>query len=194
MIAVITPDLASGLGVGWVVAGVGVALVLHRRGQPAATALAALVVWPVLLPLVWASPAVAAGGPNAGRIEATAAAVRATLREAGGADEALLAALGGLVRALHEADARVGRVDALLAAPSIVEDHPGVQRARTQLVDGRRRALDEIDAVLAELVQLQLQVGLQALAGAPRDLSDRIASLEGRIRALHEVDALGGRR
>jgi hypothetical protein len=188
VIAVVTPDLATGLALGWVAVGVALAVALHRRGQPGATALAALVVWPVLLPLLWSAAGSGAGGPNAARIDATLAALRGTLvADGGGEVDGGLTALAG---ALHEADARIAKVEALLAASTPADDHPGVQRARAELAAGRDRATAEIDAVLAEIVQIHLHVGLRALAGAPGDLSLRIANLEARIRALHEVEAL----
>jgi hypothetical protein len=182
------PDLTSLLLLSWLVVGLGVGAALHHRGQPTATSLSALVVWPVLLPLLWNGTTGRAMGPNAARIESIVGLLSETLvNDPSGEMYAGLTALG---RALHEADARIATVERLLASPTPADDHPRVRRARAELLAGRDRATLELNAVLAEMVELHLDVGLRELAVGPADLSLQIRSLEGRVRALYEVESL----
>lgn len=153
---------------GWMLVGGGVGLALHRRGHPLPTALAASVAWPMLLDLFGETP----GGPFAARI----AAVLAPLRGLVAAEE-----IESLRASLRAADAWVARADALL------EPTPAGDPAWEPLRAARVRAVGEMEAVLAEIVRLRVQVGLmdlQADAGAARA---RLGELRARVRVLEEI-------
>lgn len=168
----------------WLLIGVGTALVLARRGQPAATALSALVAWPVLLPLL--GDAGDAGGRNAGpfatRIDTCFAALRSALADPSASDIVTSEELVSLERALRRADGRIGMVDRLLSEEALRADP-----LATQLDRARGLAADEIESVLRGVVQLRVQVGLVALAGDTLPVRERMRELGARVRALEEI-------
>lgn len=176
------------LGV-WLLVGVGVAAALQRRGEPTATLLAAVPCWPVFLPLFTpGEPRLGEGGPYAPRIAAAFAALAETLREE---PEPVDCDLDGLRGAVRRADRRIARVDRLLAE---AEAHPeaGVQAQVAALRAARLRAAEEIEAVLAEVVRIRIQVGMVALHQEATPVRTRLAELAVRVRALEELNAVEG--
>ena len=177
---------------GYLVVGVGFAAVLSRRGQPPATALSALAVWPLLVPLLQEAPAPAAPsagpGPFAGRIDGALAALIGIAREAD-AESVVDADLGGLRTALQRADERLARVDRVLAA-ELAGDGPRSDGARRQLEalrQARVHAAAEIEGVLDQITELRLQIGLVALTGGDDAVRDQLRALQSRVAALDEV-------
>jgi len=170
------------LAAGWVAVGLAVAGLLLRQGQTTPAALAALVCWPLLLPLLGAARP--AAGPYGVRIDEAVARLDRALREVG---EPLPEDLRALARALHQADARVARYDRLHADAADAEPED-----RARLVEARARAAGELESVLAEVVRMRVQVGLAALAeGAP--VRARLGELSARVGGVDEVAAIGAR-
>lgn len=175
----------SGLGWGlvataWVLVGAGVAGLLLRQGQPGPTALAALACWPLLLPLL--AGVRPSGGPYGTRIDEALDRLDRALREVG---EPLPEDVRALGRALHQADARVARFDRLRLDAADAEPID-----RLALEQARARAAAEVEAVLAEVVRMRVQVGLAALAeGAP--LRARLVELSARVGGVGEAAAIG---
>ncbi len=175
---------------GWLVLGGGVGARLARAGFPAATACSALVAWPALISLLGAAPP-PVGGPYLARIAAAFRALEGALSHPAAANVPWEAEALGLREALEAADQRIVLVDSLLAGAEETED-AAVSGSRAALARAREHAAGEIEAVLAGVVELRLQVGLLALAGDPIPVRDRLRGLRARARALAEVDATVG--
>lgn len=163
----------------WLLVGAFTGAALSRRGQPTATALTALVAWPVLLPLL-GSPSSA--GPFSDRISAAFAALRGALSEPAAASVVSPDELVALEGALRRADARIAMVDRLLQEDALSQDPLSAQLTRA-----RGHAADEVEAVLRGVVQLRVQVGLVALAGDTLPVRDRMRELGARVSALEEL-------
>lgn len=176
-------SLALGLLAGYALAGFAVAAALSRRGAPSGTALSALAVWPLLLPLFGAPAAVGSRpGPMSARIDQVFAALAQVLRQTG-TTELSEGDLERLREALHRADERLALVDGLLAQPA--EDG---SRSWGRLHQARRHAASEIEAVLSELAELRLQIGLLTLSGGG-SVRAQLEALQSRVAALEEVEA-----
>ncbi len=165
--------LAAALAVGWAGAGVVVAALLLRRGHGALLAWTALVAWPVLL-----AAAARAPGPLTAEIDARFAALRVALREA---DVAAPADLAVLHAEMREADAKLARVDRLLAAGPPSE----------AVIEARGRAADDVRAVLAELDALRADLGLALLAGSSVVVGPRLSQLKARVHTARHMAELG---
>jgi hypothetical protein len=160
------------LGGLWLLTGLGVALALSRQGHPTMTVALAVPFWPLLAALLGTPEARAGSDAALDRLERT-------LGEFGEPAD-----LAPLRRALVEAEARVARVDRVLAE----ERGAAPPEALDELVAARNRSAAEIEAVLEEIARLRIRIGLRALDGAP--LRTRLADLAGRVRALDEVAAI----
>lgn len=158
----------------WGVVGAGVGAALASRGQPPLTVVSALLIWPLLAPVLLADAAVE------GRIQTAFARLEGALRQAG---EPVPQDLAPLCASLLASERRLGEVDRLLAEEA---DAPDVEALRA----ARDRAAREIDAVLAEVARVRVQLGLAALAGDAGLARDRIAALLARARALEEMRAI----
>lgn len=176
----------------WLLVGCAVALLLASRGLPETTAIAAVLAWPFLLPLLQpAPPEVATRGPLGGRVDRVVDGVLQALRDADASTPAAEDDLAAMRQALHDADARIGRADQLLAdTEDLSEGVDAEQRALRQARDGAR---DDLEGVLAGLVQLRLQVGRLALAGDTSPVVRQLAELRARVGALGELADLGVR-
>ena len=169
----------------YLVAGIVVAALLARQGQAPGTALAAVVVWPFLLPTLAARPATSPPrqGPCAGRIDRVFDALLQTLEDPA-SDEVPWASQALALRdALHLADARIAFVDRVLADAD-PQDEGGTAGS---LRAARAHAAEEIESVLVAVSQLRLQVGLLALAGDALPVAAQLDALMGRATALLEV-------
>lgn len=180
-VAILAAWLAVGAAVGWR---------LDRAGAPAATAASALVAWPALLPLLGA-PAPAGSGPFAARIRDAFAGLARTLADPAAAEVPWDDDLVALRASLVAADGRVALVDRLLdearGEGAVADDLVALRAARDH-------AATEIEAVLAGVVQLRLQVGLLALEGSDMPVRARLEELRARAAALSEVRAVGRER
>ncbi|MDP2316999.1 MAG: hypothetical protein Q8P41_29165 [Pseudomonadota bacterium] len=165
----------------WLLLGGVTALVLARRGQPAATALSALLAWPVLVPLL-ADAAPRHAGPFATRIDTCFTALRTALADPSATGIVTAEELVSLEHALRRADGRIGMVDRLLAEEALRADPLALQLDRA-----RGLAADEIESVLRGVVQLRVQVGLVALAGDTVPVRERMRELGARVRAMEEI-------
>jgi len=161
-------------------AAIGVALV--HRGQAAATALTAVVLWPVCLPLLTDASPPLPRGPFADRIAVALAALENALTDPAAAQVASTADVAALRTALARADARLAMVDRLLAESGLEDDALSMR-----LASARAHAAGEVESVLRGAIQLRVQVGLVALAGDTLPIRDRLAQLAARARALEEV-------
>ncbi|MEQ1569899.1 MAG: hypothetical protein ABMA64_29970 [Myxococcota bacterium] len=166
--------------------GLAVGATLARRGFPGGTAAAAIAVWPMFVPLLGAAPAPVRAGPFASRIDAVFGAVRQVLAETG-TTEIGTEDLDRLQAALGRADERIAVVDGLLARP-IDASHPA--RSLTRLTEARAHAAAEVEAVIAELAELRLQVGLLTLAGGG-SVRAQLNQLQARVASLEEVARVG---
>lgn len=167
----------------WLAVGLVFATALSRLGHPPPTALAAVIAWPAMVPLLGAveSPS---GGPFSPRIHGAFGALRQAL-----ADPALAGAVddGSLSRvesALRHADARIAAVDRLLADELLAQDPES-----TRLRAARDRAAAEVETVLHQVLTLRVQLGLVALAGDTSAVRAHVAALAAQARALEEVSA-----
>ncbi|MFT4623232.1 MAG: hypothetical protein ACI8PZ_001888 [Myxococcota bacterium] len=180
MAAQVSPTLLTvALALTYLIVGGITGLALGRAGHGSSLAVSALAVWPLLLPLVGAPPAaVTPPGPYSERIGRTFASLRSVLSDPAAVDVPWVADLDGLEESLMVADARLALVDRLLADAG---SEGGPLRA------ARHAAGREIEAVIDEVLELRLQVGLVALAGHALPVRDRLRELVARARALHEV-------
>jgi hypothetical protein len=183
MIAVITAQaLTGGLGVAYLIGGVTVAGLLHRAGRPAGAVWGAVVAWPLLLPMLettTASPS--PRGPLRQRIDAVLDALADTLHDPVASSVPWTADLRGLREALYAADARLALVDRLLV------DADTSSEAGRALQQARVASEAEVGAVLHEVQQLRLQVGLATLAGGGEALTERLRELSARAATLSEL-------
>jgi hypothetical protein len=180
-------QLALALLAAYALAGLAIGTALSRRGQPASTALSALAVWPLLVPLLSSPPPPlpVRSGPLSERIDGVFAALGSVLAETG-TTELSSADLERLRSALHRADERLALVDGLLGQP--IEAGGDVARSVDRLRQARAHAGSEIEAVLAGLVELRLQIGLLTLSGGG-SVREQLKALQSRVAALEEVDA-----
>jgi hypothetical protein len=199
-----TPSLWATLALGYLGVGAAMALHLGRHGHGLGVTSSALACWPLLLGLV--GRAAPSGelrfdpppgmGPNARRIDTCMRALAdglAETLESGGPPLIDGAQLTKLADALHRVDGRIARVDRLLnetgAQRELVRD-ASVEAAIAQLRSAREHAHHELEAVLAGLLQLRLQLGLFALAGESEPVRERLAELEARVAALAELSSV----
>lgn len=167
----------------YLLVGAGIGARLHRDGQPAATALSALVAWPLLVGLAPGQVA-AAAGPFAERIHLALDQLGDALRQPGAASFTTPEEVAALRRSLLAVDARIGMVDHILAEPGVrASADPLIRR----LADARARAAAEVEAVLGGVVQLRVQAGLLALLGDTAPVRDRMHELGARVKAIEEL-------
>jgi hypothetical protein len=173
----------------YVAVGIVIALLLARRRSPAATALTALVCWPLMIPLLRRTVVLPGEGPFADRIAQSLAELRDTLADPAADDVEPPADLEGLVADLHRSDRRLAMVDRLLAhVPA--QPEAGVARSVFALRRARTAAAAELEAVLEGIVQLRLQIGLRSLAGNSVPVRERLADLRARLAAVDELAQL----
>jgi hypothetical protein len=202
------PSLWATLALGYLGLGSVMAWHLSRNGHGLGTATSALACWPLLLGLINRPPPRGSLddlelGPRAelgskrAQIDACMRALAEGLAEtvdADGRSPALIDArqLVSLRAALHRADARIARVDRLLretegARERVVD--AGLDAALARLRGARDHARAELEAVLANLLQLRVQLGLFHLAGESEPVRERLVELESRLTALVELSA-----
>lgn len=203
------PSLWATLMLGYL--GIGAAMAWHfgRRGHGLGTSTAALACWPLLIGLIGRAPpnreldlgTPLEPGPNRARIDACVAGLRHGAHDelgeplAGAPLSSLIgpAQLDNLAKSLHRADHRLARIDRLLhetkSQPHIARD-AGVEAAIARLCHARDHAARELEAVLAGLVSLRIQLGLFALAGESEPVRERLAELEARVAALAELSSI----
>ena len=165
----------------WLALGLVVATALSRQGHPPPTALAALVAWPAMIPLLGSTEAPATG-PFSPRIHAAFSALRASLADPALAGVSEPSTLAAVESALHRADARIAAVDRLLVDEALAADPES-----TRLREARARAAAEVDAVLHQVLTLRVQLGLVALAGDTTSVRAHLGALAAQARALEEV-------
>ena len=141
-----------------------------------------LAAWPLMLPLLQEPPP-AGQGPLASRIEQVLRNLEQTLGDPLAGDVMWTSDLWELRAALLAADARLALVDRLLADTPKGEVDQAVSDLRGARAEGQRA----IEAVLAEVQQLRLQVGMAALAGGREQLQRRLQDLSARATALSEL-------
>ncbi|MEZ4320430.1 MAG: hypothetical protein R3F61_23320 [Myxococcota bacterium] len=181
MIAFAQPGLLELLGASYLVAGGVVVWRLGGRLGWAGT-VGAFAAWPVFLPLL--TGPTERPGPHGARIHEVFAALERTLTDPAAEEVPWSADLGGLREALSRADERIGLVDRLLA-------DAGPAPTGT-LRQAREAAAGELLAVLDEVVQLRLQIGLAALHGNAASVRERLSELLARAEAIDEVTGLHG--
>jgi hypothetical protein len=186
----------AGAAAVYLLLGVGVGLVLLRRGQAPGTALAALPAWPLLLGLLGARPGASPlGGPRSTAIARAFAALDDLLAQQRqqGASAPWAGELGDLRRAMEAADARIAMVDAILADLRGSDDAVAADLAA--LAQARERAAGELDAVLGGVHRLRIQLGLLALSEihdeAAQAVQQRLRELRAQARAIEEISSLG---
>ena len=175
--------LAIGGATAWLAIGLVVGGALLRRGEGAAAALAAVVVWPAMVSLLASPPALPElAGPYGAQITAAFAALRAAAADAALAGVLDPVAITAVEAALRQADLRLAAADRLLADPAVATDD-GAGR----LVTARAHAAEQIEATLRQLVTVRVQLGLVALAGDTGPVRAHLAELGARAGALAEV-------
>ncbi len=186
----------AGAAAVYLLLGVGVGLVLLRRGQAPGTARAALPAWPLLLGLLGARPGASPlGGPRSTAIARAFAALDDLLAQQRqqGASAPWAGELGDLRRAMEAADARIAMVDAILADLRGSDDAVAADLAA--LAQARERAAGELDAVLGGVHRLRIQLGLLALSEihdeAAQAVQQRLRELRAQARAIEEISSLG---
>jgi hypothetical protein len=208
------PSLWATLMLGYL--GVGAAMAWHfgRHGHGLGTSTAALACWPLLIGLVGRAPpsrdldlgAPIEPGPNRARIYACIAGLRqGLLEDLGNAPHGtpLIEAtqIDKLAKSLHRADQRLARIDRLLletqtqrhvtSDPALeYASDPALEAAIAHLRLARDHAARELEAVLAGLVSLRIQLGLFALAGESEPVRERLVELEARVAALAELSSI----
>ncbi len=177
--------------------GVAVGLLLSQAGRSRATALSALACWPLMLSLLGAPVRPAVKGPLARNIAHSFDALAELLRDEAAGDPATAAdwsaPLQALRRDLERADRRLAVADRILAeqprygTATLGQDLRSLQHARD-------RAATELEAVLAGVHQLRIQVGLLALSeirgGPALAVQRRLGELRARVKAIEELSQL----
>jgi hypothetical protein len=199
------PSLWVSLLLGYLGVGAAMAWHLGRRGHQLGTSTMALACWPLLLGLVGREAPVGGveldathhvGGPNRGRIDACIAGLQHALDEQlAGAPLIDAAALLKLRGSLYRADHRIAQVDRLLgeARATALTEHARdvtLEAAIARLSEARNLAAHELEAVLAGLLSLRVQLGLFALAGESEPVRARFGELEARVAALAELSSI----
>ncbi len=169
------------LGGGWLAIGIVTGVALAHRGHPPATTLAAVLAWPVLLPLFEATH-LGTAGPHHAQIVTAFDALTTALADPVASTVVDPASILHLRDALIRADARILAVDRLLADPSLAGDD-AADRLRT----AHAYAVGEVDAALRGVIQLRVQLGLLALLGDTGPARAQLDALAARVRALEEV-------
>jgi len=182
MIAVlIQPGLLELVGVSYLAAGGVVAAKLGDRLGWAGR-IGALAAWPVFLPLL--SGPTGRPGPHGPRIIEVFSALERTLADPAADGVPWTADLSGLRQALTRSDERIALVDRLICDAGSAPTGP--------LKSAREQAATELQAVLDEVVQLRMQIGLAALHGNAESVKQRLSELLDRARAIDEVTGLHG--
>lgn len=207
IVGIARSTITLALVLGYLGAGAAAGVRLARRGHTLGLVASAVIGWPLLAGVLFGSPIAPTrkpiAGPFAARIGLGLASLRASLAEARSESPIELASptqLASLELALRQADERVASVDRLIAeleSGSPDSTHPGRdfehtrQASLVSLRGAREHAADELEQVLAMLLQVRVQIGLNALAGpamvAP--VRERIAELEARVAALTELSS-----
>lgn len=191
------PSLLELLVLAYAAVGVVAAAELHRRGQDAGTVLSAVIAWPVLVSALRPpeptrhAPGAHADGPLGRRIDDALDALEATLRDPATGDIGGVEDTADLRTSLHRTDERLALVDRLLVDGGGVAD-PAVVDGLAALRVARTAAAAEVEAVLAGVLQLRIQIGLVTLAGNDLPVRARLRELRARIGALDEVTKLPG--
>ena len=162
----------------WLVIGAGVGIQLERKGHPSSTAISALVVWPILMSLINTIPT--ATGPFSEAIQRAFQSLNLTIADPLAADVPWSGELASLHQSLIDADARLAMVDRLLSESDDSDASKGLHKAR-------EHAATELQAVLAGLADLRIQIGLYALEGGEQSVQAELGALQARARALSEV-------
>ena len=165
----------------WLTTGGVVGYKLDRAGQPTTTAISAFVAWPILLSLL-SDPHITTG-PYATAIREAFQRLAQTLADPIAGDVPWAGELQSLRDSLISADSRMAMVDRLL-----VDEDPDTESG-DELRAARDHAAQEIEAVLAGLVDLRLQIGLYALEGGEQSVQAELRALQARASALSEVRA-----
>lgn len=208
MLALLTiarSTVALALVLGYLGAGAAASVRLARRGHALGLVASAVIGWPLLAGVLFGPTIVRTrkpiAGPFAARIGHGLASLHASLAEARSESPIELASphqLASLELALRQADERVASVDRLItelesgqdAAPTR-EFERTRQASLASLRGAREHAADELEQVLTMLLQVRVQIGLNALAGpamvAP--VRERLAELEARVAALAELSS-----
>ena len=146
---------------------------LHRKGQPTATALSAVLAWPLLI-----GSTTQGNGPLSSKIMAAFSALESAATETSGLinnEE-----VNALRHHLLLADSRLAIVDRLLQDPQL-------SRSGARLKQARERAAAEISEALEEVIELRIQMGLVTLAGDTGPVRERMTALRAQIHALEEI-------
>ena len=177
------PLVIAGL---YLAVGIGVGVLLARRGAGRAASLVAIGAWPLLLSGLDPGPPTV-HGPLGARIHEVFRALDAALADPAAVGLPVRSDVDGLREALLRADQRLGLADRLLR--EVTDADPDVARSRGTLADARAHAAAEIEAVLSGVVQVRLQIGLLALAGDAGGVAERLRQLRARVTAIEEVEA-----
>jgi hypothetical protein len=210
MVWIARSTITLALVLGYLGAGAAAGVRLARRGHALGLVASALIAWPLLTGVLFGSPIPRTArkpiaGPFATRIGLGLASLRASLAEAHAESPIELASptqLASLELALRQADERVASVDRLIvelesASASPTHEFEGArQTSLASLRGAREHAADELEQVLAMLLQVRVQIGLNALTGpgtvAP--VRERLAELEARVAALTELSSFDASR
>jgi hypothetical protein len=177
----------------YLLAGLAVAMLLARQGQPLGTVLGACLAWPLLLGLLGARACPApGGGPLTARIAEAFRALEEVLGEH--AEAPPPGELGALKAALLAADQRLAVADRILDDPRLAAGAGAVAADLATLRAARGRAAAELEDVLGGVMRLRIQVGLLALTeiggeGA-RTVEQHLRQLHARVRAIEELSSL----
>lgn len=162
---------------GWLILGTVIALVLRRMGEPAGTSLAAVPAWPLFLPLLSQTRLPTTAYRQ--RIERAFVTLEQAFRDA---QESPPLDLGSLKSILLHADQRLLRVEAM-----IEEERDGGESLIAPLLQARSHARGEIEAVLAELGRIRIQIGLVSLSNNAAPIREALQELAARVRTLEEL-------
>lgn len=148
---------------------------LHHKGQSTATALSAILAWPLL---VGSTPT--GNGPLSSKIMAAFSALESAATETSAKGLISNEEVNALRHHLLLADGRLAIVDRLLQDPQL-------SRSGEKLKQARERAAAEISEALEEVIELRIQMGLVTLAGDTGPVRERMTALRARIHALEEI-------
>jgi hypothetical protein len=192
VIALALAEAPSGLAFGllgaYTLVGAAVAWHARRHAMGWATAVGALVCWPLLLPAFGKRPP-SSPGPLGPRIADSVQALRTTLDDPAAAPMDGPDDLDGLIGALYRADERLALVDRLLESVTPDRGPTGGALAQSlaELRRARAAATAEVEAVLEGLAQLRIQIGLRSLAGNSVPVRERLRDLRARLAAVDEL-------
>lgn len=176
------------ISITYLLVGVTVSWQLARRGHRITTAVSSFLCWPLFLGLFGKTPEMQQG-PMAIKIRESMQTLREAIANPQSSELGDFSQIEALETALLQADQRLVFVDRMLHEPSS-EMNPELQNSRARLKQAHEHAIHEIEAVLAGICQLRMEIAMHLLAGTRVPIQEQLQDLQARMSALSELSSL----